>query len=73
MLRCAGRRNAVLDAAKGREAVPGAGSRGFWWRARLPRVRSSVEADLGWEFIQLYGLIETSPLITINRRRAETR
>ena len=26
-----------------------------------------VEAELGWEFIQIYGLTETSPLLTINR------
>jgi fatty-acyl-CoA synthase len=26
---------------------------------------------LGWEFIQIYGLTETSPLVTINRQRAE--
>jgi acyl-CoA synthetase (AMP-forming)/AMP-acid ligase II len=30
-----------------------------------------VETELGWEFIQVYGLTETSPLLTINRRRAE--
>jgi fatty-acyl-CoA synthase len=30
-----------------------------------------VEVDLGWEFIQIYGLTETSPLLTINRTRAE--
>ncbi len=30
-----------------------------------------VETDLGWEFIQIYGLTETSPLLTINRTRAE--
>ncbi len=30
-----------------------------------------VEAELGWEFIQIYGLTETSPLLTINRRRPE--
>ena len=30
-----------------------------------------VEAELGWEFIQIYGLTETSPLLTINRSRAE--
>jgi acyl-CoA synthetase (AMP-forming)/AMP-acid ligase II len=27
--------------------------------------------ELGWEFIQIYGLTETSPLVTINRQRAE--
>ena len=30
-----------------------------------------VETELGWEFIQIYGLTETSPLLTLNRRRAE--
>jgi acyl-CoA synthetase (AMP-forming)/AMP-acid ligase II len=30
-----------------------------------------VQAELGWEFIQIYGLTETSPLLTINRARAE--
>ena len=30
-----------------------------------------VETELGWEFIQIYGLTETSPLLTINRARAE--
>jgi len=30
-----------------------------------------VEEELGWEFIQIYGLTETAPLLTVNRRRAE--
>jgi acyl-CoA synthetase (AMP-forming)/AMP-acid ligase II len=30
-----------------------------------------VEEELGWEFIQIYGLTETSPLLTINRSRQE--
>ena len=30
-----------------------------------------MEAELGWEFIQIYGLTETSPLLTINRSRSE--
>jgi acyl-CoA synthetase (AMP-forming)/AMP-acid ligase II len=30
-----------------------------------------VETELGWEFIQIYGLTETSPLLTINRARPE--
>ncbi len=30
-----------------------------------------IETDLGWEFCQIYGLTETSPLLTINRRRRE--
>jgi fatty-acyl-CoA synthase len=30
-----------------------------------------VESELGWEFIQIYGLTETSPLLTINRAPGE--
>src|SRR5262249_29360115 len=30
-----------------------------------------METELGWEFIQIYGLTETAPLLTINRGRAE--
>ncbi len=30
-----------------------------------------VEQELGWEFIQIYGLTETSPLLTVNRTRQE--
>ena len=35
------------------------------------RTIQRVEEELGWEFIQIYGLTETSPLLTVNRRRAE--
>ncbi|MEV4612701.1 AMP-binding protein [Kitasatospora sp. NPDC049258] len=30
-----------------------------------------IESELGWEFMQIYGLTETSPLVTANRTRAE--
>ena len=36
------------------------------------RTIERIEAELGWEFIQIYGLTETSPLLTMNRGRAET-
>ena len=35
------------------------------------RLIERVETELGWEFIQIYGLTETAPLLTINRTRAE--
>ncbi len=35
------------------------------------RTIEQVESELGWEFIQIYGLTETSPLVTMNRRREE--
>ena len=35
------------------------------------RTIQRVEEELGWEFLQIYGLTETAPLLTINRRRAE--
>ncbi len=30
-----------------------------------------MERELGWEFIQIYGLTETAPLLTMSRRRSE--
>ena len=35
------------------------------------RTIERIEAELGWEFIQIYGLTETSPLLTVNRHRPE--
>jgi acyl-CoA synthetase (AMP-forming)/AMP-acid ligase II len=35
------------------------------------RTIQRIEEELGWEFIQIYGLTETTPLLTVNRRRAE--
>src|SRR6185369_12873125 len=35
------------------------------------RVIERMETELGWEFVQIYGLTETSPLLTMNRGRAE--
>ena len=35
------------------------------------RTIERIETELGWEFIQIYGLTETSPLLTMNRGPAE--
>jgi len=35
------------------------------------RTIERVMTDLGWEFIQIYGQTETSPLVTMSRMRAE--
>jgi acyl-CoA synthetase (AMP-forming)/AMP-acid ligase II len=35
------------------------------------RTIERVIDELGWEFCQIYGLTETSPLVTVNRQRAE--
>jgi fatty-acyl-CoA synthase len=35
------------------------------------RTIERVESELGWEFLQIYGLTETSPLLTVNRHRSE--
>jgi acyl-CoA synthetase (AMP-forming)/AMP-acid ligase II len=66
--------NAVLDAAQGLQGkVPGSGRVRVVCAGAPPPTRTieRIEAELGWEFIQIYGLTETSPLLTINRRRAE--
>ena len=67
----------ALDAAAARrqkgEAVPGQGRVRMVVAGAPPPSKTieRVEAELGWEFIQIYGLTETSPLLTINRAPAE--
>lgn len=66
--------NMVLDAAETWDGpVPGSGRTRIVVAGAPPPTRTieRVEADLGWEFIQIYGLTETAPLLTINRTRAE--
>jgi acyl-CoA synthetase (AMP-forming)/AMP-acid ligase II len=66
--------NAVLDAAREwRGPVPGRGRVRVVVAGAPPPTRTieRVETELGWEFIQIYGLTETSPLLTVNRTRAE--
>jgi fatty-acyl-CoA synthase len=66
--------NMVLDAASqwGGE-IPGAGRTRIVVAGAPPPTQTieRIETELGWEFIQIYGLTETAPLLTINRRRAE--
>jgi acyl-CoA synthetase (AMP-forming)/AMP-acid ligase II len=35
------------------------------------RTIARIEAELGWQFNQIYGLTETAPLVTVNRPREE--
>jgi fatty-acyl-CoA synthase len=65
---------AVLDAALDWEGeIPGRGRTRIIVAGAPPPTRTvaRVESELGWEFIQIYGLTETSPLLTINRNRSE--
>jgi acyl-CoA synthetase (AMP-forming)/AMP-acid ligase II len=65
---------AILDAAARWEGeIPGAGRTRMVVAGAPPPTRTieRVEAELGWEFIQIYGLTETAPLLTMNRGRAE--
>jgi acyl-CoA synthetase (AMP-forming)/AMP-acid ligase II len=65
----------VLDAASSMDpaSVPGRGTTRIVVAGAPPPTRTieRVETELGWEFIQIYGLTETSPLLTMNRGRAE--
>jgi fatty-acyl-CoA synthase len=66
--------NAVLDAAADWDGqVPGRDRVRIVVAGAPPpsRTIARVEAELGWEFNQIYGLTETAPLLTINRPRAE--
>lgn len=65
---------AVLEAAQTWEGeIPGRGKVRIILAGAPPPTRTitRVEAELGWEFIQIYGLTETSPLLTVNRARKE--
>ena len=66
--------NMILDAAATWDGpIPGAGRTRIVVAGAPPPSRTieRVETELGWEFIQIYGLTETAPLLTINRGRAE--
>ncbi|PVG81848.1 AMP-dependent synthetase [Nocardioides gansuensis] len=64
----------VLDAAATWEGeIPGRDRVRIICAGAPPPTRTivRVQEELGWEFIQIYGLTETSPLLTINRTRSE--
>ena len=65
---------AVLEAAQDWEGeIPGRDRVRIIMAGAPPPTKTvaRVEEELGWEFIQIYGLTETSPLLTINRTREE--
>ncbi|MEP9382857.1 AMP-binding protein [Nocardioides cheoyonin] len=65
---------AVLDAAQDWEGeIPGRDRVRIIMAGAPPPTRTvvRVQEELGWEFIQIYGLTETSPLLTVNRTRQE--
>lgn len=68
---------AILTAGTDRRAagqeIPGAGRVRIVVAGAPPPSKTieRVETELGWEFIQIYGLTETAPLLTINRAVAE--
>ncbi len=65
---------AVLDASESWEGeIPGRDRVRVITAGAPPPTRTieRIETELGWELIQIYGLTETSPLLTFNRTRAE--
>ncbi len=66
--------SAVLDAASTWEGeIPGRDRVRIIVAGAPPpsKTIARVETELGWEFVQIYGLTETSPLLTVNRSRSE--
>jgi len=64
----------VLEAAQNWDGpIPGRGRVRVVVAGAPPptRIIERIETELGWEFIQIYGLTETSPLLTVNRSRSE--
>ncbi len=68
---------AILSAAEARAGegrdVPGRGTVRIVVAGAPPPSKTieRVETELGWEFMQIYGLTETAPLLTINRAPSE--
>jgi acyl-CoA synthetase (AMP-forming)/AMP-acid ligase II len=65
---------AILDAARTWEGeIPGRDRVRMVVAGAPPptRIIEQMETELGWEFIQIYGLTETAPLLTMARGREE--
>lgn len=66
--------NAVLEAAQTWDGpIPGRDTVRIIVAGAPPPTKTVVRVgeELGWEFMQIYGLTETSPVLTVNRTRAE--
>ena len=66
--------NMILDAAaQWKGEIPGRGRVRIVCAGAPPPTKTieRIENELGWELIQIYGLTETTPLLTMNRSRAE--
>jgi fatty-acyl-CoA synthase len=66
--------SAVLEAAQNWPGeIPGKGRVRMVVAGAPPPTKTiaRMQDELGWEFIQIYGLTETAPLLTMNRARAE--
>jgi len=66
--------NSVLDAAASWQGeIPGRDRVRIVVAGAPPpsRTIARIEAELGWQFNQIYGLTETAPLVTVNRPREE--
>lgn len=66
--------NMILDAAADWDGpIPGRGRVRIVVAGAPPPTRTieRCETELGWEFVQVYGLTETTPTLTVNRNRSE--
>ena len=66
--------NAILDAAQSWDGpIPGRDRVRMVVAGAPPPTKTieRMETELGWEFIQIYGLTESSPFLTMNRTRSE--
>ena len=64
----------IVDAAAEWDGpIPGAGKTRMVCAGAPPpsTIIERLEQEVGWEFIQIYGLTETAPLLTMNRDRRE--